>query len=109
MRARRYRAEERQAHVAAWRASGLSQLRYAREHGLGKTTLQKWIARSNRIAPRPKRKIDFVPVIVRQAATTDTVQFDNVHLRIGAAQLHFSPLSASQLQGLLSILETRAC
>ena len=71
----KYTAATRQAHIDAWRASGLAQVRYARENGLGKSTLQKWIALSNRASRRPtvKAATAFVPVIIRSKEWLSTI------------------------------------
>ena len=40
---------ERQALVAQWRASGLAMYRFARQHGVPLTNLQRWQARETKL------------------------------------------------------------
>jgi len=42
MSARRYSPDDKLALVAAWRASGQSQVEFAREHGVGLHSLRNW-------------------------------------------------------------------
>lgn len=102
----------RQAHIDAWRASGLSQIRYAQENGLGKTTLQKWITLSNRAnrSPIVKATSTFVPVVIgSKEIKTEVVRFDDVRVSVGSAQLQFAQLSLVQLTSLLSLFEQCPC
>lgn len=86
MKVIKYTAATRQAHIDAWRASGLTQVRYAQENGLGKTTLQKWIALSNRAhrSPTVKAAVAFVPVIIRSKdAKPDAARVGDVRVSVG--------------------------
>ena len=45
---RRYTIEEKRAHVEDFKASGLSQEKYAKLHGIAESTLRDWLIRSGR-------------------------------------------------------------
>lgn len=58
-----------EAHVAAWRASGLPQSVFCREHGLKEHLLGYWIRRGRTKSIEPA----FLPVKASTAAQTDKI------------------------------------
>jgi transposase-like protein len=70
-RRRRWSAEEKEALLNAWRASGLSAREFSRREGLQKTSLWRW-SRERRQAVSAARKqkasITFAPVHVANSA-----------------------------------------
>ncbi len=57
----RHSPYERRALVASWRSSGLSQLRFAVEHGVPQRSFSKWVAR---YTPAPMALPSFATVEV---------------------------------------------
>jgi len=74
-----YSKSEQEKWLAKWRASGLSAARFARQHGLNKSTLYRWVQLSGLEGPEsrgvalqaPTRRAPFTEVRVRGAGTSD--------------------------------------
>jgi transposase len=63
-----------QAHVSAWRRSGLSQREYCNRQGLGEWSFSSW---KRRLAKRQVDVVGFLPVAVRNQAVADRAVFPN--------------------------------
>jgi transposase-like protein len=71
-RRRRWSAEEKEALLNAWRASGLSAREFSRREGLQKTSLWRWSREPRQAvsaARKQKASITFAPVHVANAAS----------------------------------------
>lgn len=63
-----------QAHVSAWRRSGLSQREYCKRQELGEWSFSSW---KRRLARRRADVVGFLPVAVRGQAVVDRAVFPN--------------------------------
>lgn len=62
---------ERKTHIAAWRASRLSRIRYSQENGLSDKTFSRWVRELNDL-PRsqPEKKALSIPISLLPVKTT---------------------------------------
>jgi len=72
--------DERASHVDAWRSSGKSQRRYARTHGLQKSTFNGWINKADSDKAQP----NMVPVTVRKKGSAYKDPSRLVHIECGS-------------------------
>jgi hypothetical protein len=61
-----------QAHIKAWRESGLTQRAYCREHELAEVQLSHWKHRLQKAQRRQAAKAQLVPIRVLEASTPQT-------------------------------------
>lgn len=75
MKSSRKRERFWQAHLSAWRRSGLSQREYCRRQSVGEWSLSSW---KRRLAKRSPGVVSFVPVAVANQAAVEKAGFTNV-------------------------------
>jgi hypothetical protein len=92
-----------QAHVEAWKASGLSQRRYCEERGVSLSTFQWWRRRLRK--PESERSTSpmvRVPVTAPAPGASElVVEMNRFRVRIRGT------VNREQLEGLLDVLENR--
>jgi transposase-like protein len=100
----RYSTAERAAWIARYRSSGLTQRRFAQQHGLALSTLQQWLYRqqhqsSPKIPVTAFHEIPIAPLVpaISTAWAMEVVTSKGVTLRLREA------LSARELARLLRI------
>ena len=76
MAAQSGRREFWQAHVDAWRESGLTQRAYCREHELPEEQLSHWKHRLRKAQRRARTRSRLVPIRVLQESTPRTANLD---------------------------------
>ena len=63
--------EQKEQHIKAWKASGLSQAAYCREYGLNSKTFGNWL-RVYRDVQKRNQRTSLIPVAISTTATTSS-------------------------------------
>lgn len=109
MTLRKMKPEERasywQAMITEWRASGLSQKKFAKSKGIHQSSLSKWVQRSLNHHPK-----NFAAVIVSPTTSPNDAQINLILHLNGRSRLEIpSGLSTDAMKNLFSALGLVLC